>query len=254
MAVPTGYLAAMCGRFKLDTDWSEIVRIYRIDLVPDERTRQIRLPWAQVRPTERAPVITGRPGQRRAWPARWGFPASWLARQGKDPWSRPLFNTVSEEAASKPTWRAAFRDRRCIVPSTGFVEWIARGKSRYPVRFYTADVEGGPTALGGVWSRFERDGQALDCFSILTTTPNRLLGVVHDRMPVVLLPADWDRWLDPDTAPDEVDRLCAPVPDGVLAAEPLPLAFNKPDDPAGALAALDWSLDEVSPELAAFGV
>ena len=248
---PKRYTPRMCGRFKLDTDWSEIVRIYRIDIHPDDRTLQVHLPWAQVRPTQVAPVITGLPGSRVAWPARWGFPATWLARDGKDPWSRPLFNTVSEEAPAKPTWRAAFRERRCLVPTTGFVEWLTRGKAKYPVRFFTAAAEGGPTALAGVFGRFSRDGEDVDCFSILTTTPNGLLRHVHDRMPVVLRPEDWDTWLDPRTPMPEVQRLCAPLADGVLAAEPLPLGFNRPDDPAAEAAPLDWSLDEVAPDVAA---
>src|SRR5262245_5474398 len=118
----------MCGRVRLDMDWSEMVELYRLP----QAEPPLELPLLDVRPTDPLVAIVA-DGGRRAVRARWGFPSLWL--RDRDPWKAPLFNAKSEEAPDKPVWSRAFREGRCLVPTTGFVEWLKEGKARFPLLF-----------------------------------------------------------------------------------------------------------------------
>jgi putative SOS response-associated peptidase YedK len=196
----------MCGRYKLDLDWTEIVRLYRLDPA-------LELDWSpasNIPPTERVLVVL--PGFE-ATRMRWGWPQVWLAREGKDPWrSAPLINAKFEEAAGKRTWAAAWRDRRCLVPMSGFYEWEKRGKERVPFLF-TPTV---PCAFAGLWGAFDGPEGPVSCVAILTSAPNEVVAPVHDRMPVMLPEESWEAWLA-EGLPLEV----APLAAGRLVRTPL---------------------------------
>jgi putative SOS response-associated peptidase YedK len=123
---------------------------------------------------------------------RWGLVPAWA----KDPaiGSR-MFNARAEGVADKPAFRAAFRRRRCLVPADGFYEWqpVAGGRKQpYFIRL----VSGAPLALAGLWERWRGpDGDAIATFTIVTTAANEAMRAFHDRMPVLVAPADHDEWL-----------------------------------------------------------
>ena len=131
-------------------------------------------------------------GEREAAMLRWGLVPAWA----KDPaiGSR-MFNARAEGVADKPAFRAAFRRRRCLVPADGFYEWqpVAGGRKQpYFIRL----ASGAPLALAGLWEHWRGpDGNAIATFTIVTTAANEAMRALHDRMPVLVAPADYDEWL-----------------------------------------------------------
>lgn len=218
----------MCGRMRLDTDWSEIVRAFDLDsdVLGDFAPR-----W-NVAPTQRVPMILGPRGGREARWGSWGFVPFW--ERALKPKTRPI-NAKAETVATSGMFKHAYRERRCVIPATGFYEWETRAEGKFPVLFSRAD--GRLCALAGIWSRWRPDGaDPVDTFCVLTTEPNAVTGRVHDRMPV-LLPDDGavDRWLDPDADPAELARRLRPAPDALLVARPVARTMNSPavDTPEG---------------------
>jgi len=135
-----------------------------------------------------------------------------------------VINARSESVATRPGFRAAFRRRRCLVPADGFYEW-APGSGRRQA-FHVARKDGRPLAFAGIWEPAGRDGTPASAV-ILTTEPNDLLRPIHDRMPVIVDPADYDRWLAPEGAATEpLAGLLKPYPAEPLAARPVGPAVN----------------------------
>jgi putative SOS response-associated peptidase YedK len=124
---------------------------------------------------------------------RWGLIPSW----SKD--SAMGFKTINaraETVATSPAFRGPFRSHRCLIPADGFYEWAKTGKTKQPYCFTMADNS--VFAFAGLWDYWMApDGKAVESCSIVTTTPNALVSVVHNRMPVILHPDDYDIWLDP---------------------------------------------------------
>jgi putative SOS response-associated peptidase YedK len=107
-----------------------------------------------------------------------------------------MINARSETAATKPAFRDALKSRRCLIPADGFYEWLRTEKAKQP---YCFEVNGGELfAFAGIWDRWKgASGKAIETCSILTTTPNAVISPIHDRMPVILHPDNYDVWLDP---------------------------------------------------------
>ncbi len=137
-----------------------------------------------------------------------------------------LSRTVADTGlADKPSFRSAFKRRRCLIPADGFYEWQARGRGpKQPFRVTL--LEGLPFALAGLWEAWqEPGGDELASCAIITTKANQLLQEIHPRMPVILESADYDHWLDVDsTAP--VQSLLRPAPDEWLMAYPVSTRVN----------------------------
>jgi putative SOS response-associated peptidase YedK len=107
-----------------------------------------------------------------------------------------MINARAESAATKPAFRDAFKSRRCIIPADGFYQWQKTGMVKQPYCFEVS--EGELFAFAGLWDRWKDPGRRwIKSCSILTTTPNAATSAVHDRMPVILCPDDYDVWLDP---------------------------------------------------------
>jgi putative SOS response-associated peptidase YedK len=154
---------------------------------------------------------------------RWGLVPFW-AKDAKFGYS--TINARAEEAAAKPAYREALKKRRCLAPADAFYEW-QRGdndkkgkKTKRP--FAIALKSGEPYALAGLWEHWQpKEGAALETFTILTTDPNALMEPIHNRMPVILEPRDYSRWLDPgDPARPPVDLL-RPFPAEKMVAWPV---------------------------------
>src|SRR6202050_4017674 len=107
-----------------------------------------------------------------------------------------MINARAETANTKPAFRDALKSRRCLIPADGFYEWVRTGKAKQPYCFEVNDGE--LFAFAGLWDRWkDPSGQWIKSCSILTTTPNAVTSTVHDRMPVILDPDNYDLWLDP---------------------------------------------------------
>jgi putative SOS response-associated peptidase YedK len=146
---------------------------------------------------------------------RWGLVPSWA----KDPKiSYSTINARAEEAASKPAYREALKRRRCLIPADAFYEWQRLVKTKHPFAFALASGE--PYAFAGLWESWRPkeppDTPPLESFTLLTTDPNELMEPVHDRMPVILEPRDYARWLESGTTERPPLDLLRPLPVGKM--------------------------------------
>ena len=207
----------MCGRFT-QRPTSEIAAIFAAaDRLDDASERY------NVAPTQQIAVVVERPDSERAVVGyRWGLVPFWT--KGKAP--SHMFNTRAETVVVRPPFRGLLAKHRLIVPADGFYEW-QRGPGAAKQPFYIRRADGRPLALAGLWTTWHapeapEEAAPLRSATILTTAPNGLLGHIHDRMPVILAEADWDRWLNPAVT-DVADflPLLQPAADDLLEAIPV---------------------------------
>ena len=179
----------MCGRFTQERPASELAEIFGAEPLVDDPGGHYN-----VAPTDEALVVVQRDERRAITAYRWGLIPHWAteAKVG----SR-LFNARAETLASSPAFARAFQRRRCLVPVESFYEWKREGTIRQPYRVVRAD--GRPLVLAGLWAGWHdpRTDAVRRTFTIVTTTPNRELSDLHDRMPVIIPDDAWARWLDP---------------------------------------------------------
>lgn len=207
----------MCGRFIQCTSGEQLALRFQTPTTPAITPRY------NVAPGQSIWAVRMAEDGRREWAAlHWGLVPAWAAEP------RTAYRTINaraETVAEKPTYRQAFRRRRCLIPADGFYEWRAMGKRKQP--YCIAPADGGPVAFAGLWERWERDGQALETCTILVTQANALVASIHDRMPAILDPADEARWLDPAaTDPAVLRSLLAPYPPERLRLWPVGTAVN----------------------------
>ena len=213
----------MCGRYVAATPPAQLAELFG---VTDVRAGDLGARWNVAPTLDVYAVATGSDGERRLGTFRWGL-VPWFA---KDPTgAAKMINARSETVAEKPAFRRSLERRRCIVPADGFYEWLRAGKERLPHLFSAAD--GSVLGFAGLWevwrSKDDPDAEPLRTCTILTTNANATMRPIHDRMPVVLPPSAWDRWLDPSVrqAADVLDLL-APAPDGLLARRAVSTKVN----------------------------
>ncbi|MGI8710891.1 MAG: SOS response-associated peptidase [Acidimicrobiales bacterium] len=209
----------MCGRFVSSSPPDEIARYFDAE-PPAEATLE---PSFNVAPTDDVYVILADGGVRRVAAHHWGLVPLWAASPAM---GNKMINARAEGLADKNAFKDAFRKRRCLVPADGFYEWRKRPGEKTKQPFYIHRADGEPIAFAGLWEEWkghDRSGdQRLRSASIITTTPNELMATIHDRMPVILPPAAWDQWLDPDNAePDTLGKLLVPAPDDLLVMHPV---------------------------------
>ena len=176
----------MCARYNLHSSPQALAEYF--DVASRNLPHTLPLPNFNVAPTQQAPVVLD--GPRRFEVMRWGLIPFWAkdVRIG-----RRTINARAETVAEKPAFRAAFRNRRCLVPADGFYEWTGRRGKRRPLNIRRTD--GQPLALAGLWESHDDFGPT---FTIVTTSPNAYMSAIHSRMPVVLERCNWDAWLSPD--------------------------------------------------------
>lgn len=176
----------MCGRYALETSASELAARFELDEVVDLAPRYNIAPGTDI------PAIRHSPeGKRVLHLLRWGLIPHWA----KDPGiGAKLSNARGETVAEKPSFRDAFKRRRCLVPADGFYEWKTEGRQKQP--YYFSLKSGEPFALGGVWESWRApEGAILRTCCLITTGPNDIMLPVHDRMPVIVSPDDYEAWL-----------------------------------------------------------
>ncbi len=196
----------MCGRYSLTASPDEVRELFEYLEQPNFPPRY------NIAPTQPIAVVRRGPAGRQFALVRWGLIPSWV----KDPQSFTLLiNARSETAAAKPSFRSAFKRRRCLVPASGFYEWQRRsGSKKQP--YWVRPRHGGPIGFAGLWETWMgADGSEMDSAAILTTEANAAIRHIHHRMPVVIQPQDFARWLDTNEteAGDLSDLLTAPDDD-----------------------------------------
>jgi putative SOS response-associated peptidase YedK len=228
------YHQAMCGRFTREFTWAEVHDFLDVVfpgpcIAEDEEVPAAGPSW-NVAPTQSVLVARGRrpeadpdaPLAARVGLESWGFTPGWMRSKGRP---GPI-NARGETVATTPMFRSAFARQRCVVPMSSFYEWQAREGSRtkQPWRFHRTDG----TILLVAAVRTRGDDEAGPTVALITTSPNRDVADVHDRMPLILDPADVPRWCDPATASEDAAALIGPAPDGTLTAHPVSTRVNRP--------------------------
>jgi putative SOS response-associated peptidase YedK len=209
----------MCGRYTLKAQPDALAEHFGLDEVPD------LLPRYNVAPTQDVPAVRlAGEGPGRSWARlRWGLVPSWA----DDPAiGNKMINARAETVAEKPAYRDPFRKRRCLIPADGFYEWAGSGRAKTPWYFTLAD--GGPFAFAGLWAEWSKAAEPVRSCTMLTTEANGVVSPVHARMPVVLYPGDYARWLDPRSRPDDLRPLLEPYPDELMVGRPVGRAVNDP--------------------------
>lgn len=209
----------MCGRYVLKQTPAKLKEYFSLDEVADFA------PHYNIPPGTDIPVIRQSPeGKRVLHLLRWGLVPHWA----KDPSiGNKLNNARGETVAEKPSFRDAFKRRRCIIPADGFYEWKTEGRVKQP--YYVSLKSGEPLAMGGLWESWRGpDGEILRTACIITTGPNEVMTPIHDRMPVILRQEDWQAWLN---APeDEVQGMVRPYDAEPMQAWPVSRRVSKTVD------------------------
>jgi putative SOS response-associated peptidase YedK len=226
----------MCGRFTLRTPATLLIEHFDLD-VRYEAQLALFDPRYNIAPTQDVVVVRADPanGQRMATMMRWGLLPSWSKVIASGP---PMINARSETLAEKPAFRSALRSRRCLIPADGFYEWQltpggGKGKKQ---PYYIRRPDGDPFAFAGLWETWKNpDSQlVIESCTIVTTAANPALASLHDRMPVIVAPNDYELWLDAQVGePAKLQHLLAPCGDDELVAEPVSTHVNRVanDDP-----------------------
>ena len=212
----------MCGRFTLQIPIEVLIEIFGISEFPSY-TLQARY---NIAPTQQIPVVRQYADyQSHLDMLRWGFVPSWAKEA---PSGQPLINARSETVADKPAFRQAIKYRRCLVPASGFYEWLREGDKKVPQ--YIRLKDGSPMVFAAVWEEsIAPDGKPQETCAILTTASNSLIAPLHDRMPVILHPAEYDAWLDRDQRdPEKLKRLYEPYPTDLMEMYPVSPLVNSP--------------------------
>jgi putative SOS response-associated peptidase YedK len=213
----------MCGRYELHTHPAVLALLYGVPFPEDTKARY------NVAPSQELPIVrVDREGKRELAAMRWGLIPHWAKDKSI---GYKTINARAETVATAPAFRDSFKWRRCLVPATGFYEWrkVASGKQPY----HLGMIDGSPFAFAGLWSRWKpAEGDPVETYTIVTTEPNELAAKIHNRMPVILAPEDYARWLDVE-APG-AGELLKPYPADEMRAYPVSTRVNKPaNDDAG---------------------
>ncbi len=194
----------MCGRYSLTTAPEALRRFFNFDNMPNLAPRY------NIAPTQDVAVIrqdADNSSGRALSMMRWGLVPSWSGEIGR---TAPMINARAETISEKPSFRTAFESRRCLVPADGFYEWRTEDGKKQPFRI---GVKGGaPMAFAGIWEQWESPkGDRTNSVAIVTTEANLKLRPIHGRMPVILDPGDYERWLGAENG-STVHALLRPYP------------------------------------------
>ena len=213
----------MCGRYELHTHPAALALAFGLSAPPEIH------PHYNIAPTQQVPIVRlAAGGERELLQMRWGLVPRWA----KDPSiGARMINARAETLMQRSAFRNAFQRHRCLLPADGFYEWMTRHGGKQPVLVRMKD--GTPFGLAGLYERWlAPDGEVLDTCAIVTTSANALLHDLHERMPVIVPPADYARWLDAEN--DEVGDLFLPYPAEAMAWQPVSTRVNavRNDDPS----------------------
>ncbi len=215
----------MCGRFSLAVVPESLRALFKL-------AREIELPPRyNIAPSQEVGAVrAAADGASELALLRWGLIPHWA----KDPSiGARTINARAETLAEKPSFRTAFRKRRCLIPADGFYEWAQREGKKQP--YFVQMREGEPFAMAGLWERWRRpDGNDVESCAIVTCGANGLLRPFHHRMPVILPADDFGRWLDPaENDSRTLQPLLRPYPGGAMKIHPVSVHVNnlRNDDP-----------------------
>jgi putative SOS response-associated peptidase YedK len=211
----------MCGRFTLTVDPAELQDTFSEYVFPTKFS-----PRYNIAPSQ--PVLAIPNDESNAADFFiWGLIPMWA----KDPAiGNRLINARGETVAEKPSFRGSFKYKRCLILADGFYEWKTSPGKKTKLPHFIHMQDRSPFAFAGLWDSWESpDGSSLKTCTIITTEPNELMETIHNRMPVILHPRDYARWLDPSPqTPENLLPLLKPYPADAMSAHPVSTLVNKP--------------------------
>ena len=213
----------MCGRFTLTVDPGQLQESFPWAAIPDEFP-----PRFNIAPTQPVAVIPN-DGQNRMDFFVWGLIPSWA--KDKDIGNR-LINARAETLAEKPAFRSAFKRRRCLILADGFYEWRLEAGKKSKTPMYIQLISKQPFAFAGLWEIWNpSDGSEIRSCTIITTQPHRMMEEIHNRMPVILAPKDYQQWLAPEEKEaGSLAHLLMPYPADEMKAYPVSRLVNSPNN------------------------
>jgi putative SOS response-associated peptidase YedK len=208
----------MCGRFAFYSPHEAVTRLFGVADAPEVEPRY------NIAPTQFVAAVRETGGPREVAMLYWGLVPSWAKEKSI---GARMINARSETLAEKPSFRNAYKRRRCLVLADGYYEWQRSGAVKQP--YFISFAAGEPFGMAGLWERW-RDpgsGEPLESCCIVTTSPAPAVAHVHDRMPVIITPDAHAEWLDPDNAAtDRLARLLVPCEARGLQARPVSRRVN----------------------------
>ncbi|MGM0652528.1 MAG: SOS response-associated peptidase [Bacillota bacterium] len=211
----------MCGRFALVTEKKILDMLFGLELRFDLQPRFNIAPSQEILAVHRSPAEN----EKEFVHLRWGLVPFWAEDSSI---GSQMINARAETAPEKPSFRDAFKKRRLLIPASGFFEWKKEQDGKQP--YYVRRDDGEPFAFAGLWERWNKGEKPLETCTILTTEPNSLLVPIHNRMPVIISPKDFEQWLDPQANSAGLQDLLQPYPPGELTAYPVSREVNKPSN------------------------
>lgn len=225
----------MCGRYHIETNTEALYHPFQI-LIDASDEKEFRLyniapdQGTATRPPKLEPVIRRSGNGNELVMMQWWLLPRW-SKERHIKYS--TFNARAETVATNATFRYPLRYRRCLVPVSGFYEWQQLPDRKQPWNIGMANRQ--LFAFAGLWDRWEQEGQVVESYSVIVTEPNELMQAIHNRMPVIIPPGQYTRWLDPTlTDPKEVLPLLRPYPADKMSAYQVSTRVNNArfDDPA----------------------
>jgi len=225
----------MCGRYAFFSPAEAVRRTFALDEVPELEPRY------NIAPTQDVPAVrAGEEGRRALVMLHWGLVPKWAKEKAI---GNRMINARAETLAEKPSFRDAFRKRRCLVVTDGWYEWQVAPGGKQP--WFIRMKDGRPFAFAGLWERWKdpANSSLLESCTIVTTDASASIRRIHDRMPCVLPEAEWDRWIDTAYADTEqLSRLLVPYDPAGLAFWPVSRQVNAPKNQGAKLIEQDRSV------------
>lgn len=198
----------MCGRFSLNQIPDSILELFlggvpesfqeRFNIAPSENS------WIVLQEMEEQPVLQE---------LYWGLVPFWAKEKSI---GMKAINARAESVAEKTMFREAYQRRRCLVPASGFYEWRKNGREKIPY-YFSPKNEREPLVFAGLWENWYNGNETLRSFTIITTAANDFMKPIHDRMPLILKPEFWRKWIAPDAGLSEIDKILEqPIDNDVL--------------------------------------
>jgi len=210
----------MCGRYLMHAPPELLAELFELQEIP------IVTPRYNIAPTQQVLACRQTDKGRELVALHWGLIPSW-ADDSKIGYK--MINARSDGVATKPSYRSAFKKRRCLIPATGFYEWQAVKGEKKKQPHLIRRKDGKPFAFAGLWEHWEKGEEPIDSCTIITTDANRTLKPIHERMPVIVDKKDFKLWLDPKVEKGEdLEAVLKPAPDALLEAVPVGLMVNNP--------------------------
>lgn len=212
----------MCGRYAFYEPWDEFLQTYQIEASHIDQPA----PVYNAAPSMNLPVVYHKEGSRQAGVFRWGLIPHW-SKDEKIGYK--MINARGETVANKPAFRKPFASQRCLVPASGFFEWRRIGKDKQPCFIHFSDRT--PMFFAGLYDEWvsKEDGEMLTTYTIITTEANSKMAELHDRMPAILPPEQFDTWLDPeDSNKEQLQQMLQPWPEDTITYYPVSKAVGNP--------------------------